>query len=241
MFKQVLHQIETAAAEGSKPEPELITVKYLRTLIGIMGMILAGFLAVGSAVFGQCDLEFQPSISHYYFTNMRDFFVGTLFAVAVFLFCYKGHNKWDNRASTLAAIFAFITALLPTDVEHCTSCRHWVVSFLDFSGRGYFHLVSASLFLLTLALMSIFLFTISDQSQLPPRKKTRNRVYYFTGISIIVCLIGAGLSIVLKLNEKVDFPFVFAFEAASLVAFGVSWLTKGGLFYRDKEEVKHSK
>lgn len=238
MLQQLLNQIEAATSKDSKPEPELITVQYLRKLVGIMGMILAFFLLVGNLAFGNCGWDVQPSISHYYYTNMRDFFVGTLFSVAIFLFCYKGHNKWDNRASTLAAIFAFVTAILPTDIETCTTCRQPVVSFLDFSCRGYVHLVAASLFLLTLALMSILLFTKSNHSknQLTKNKNFRNRIYYTCGLGIILNLVAAGISILLKRWFEFQFPYVFLFEFVALLLFGVSWLTKGGVIYPDKNQ-----
>jgi len=48
----------------------------------------------------------QESISHYYYTGMRNVFVGALCAVALFMFFYCGYDKWDDLAGDMAGIFA---------------------------------------------------------------------------------------------------------------------------------------
>ena len=48
-----------------------------RRAIGILGMALPFILLIGGFIFGNNSLQY--SLSHYYHTNMRDFFVGLLF------------------------------------------------------------------------------------------------------------------------------------------------------------------
>ena len=236
IFKKIANQVEASTSEGNKDQPALITVKDLRTMVGIMGMVLAFFLVLGNVLVGDCH-ELQPSISHYYYTNMRDFFVGTMFGVSVFLFCYKGNNKWDNRASMTAAVFAFITAVLPTNLDTQFKCQHEVPIFIDFPMRSYVHLGSAGMFLLVLALMSIILFTKSKhpKDQLPERKKIRNRIYYFCGYTMIFCLLVLFVYFIISgVNSQGSYPVALILEAVSLIAFGISWLTKAEVFFPDK-------
>ena len=46
--------------------------------------------------------ELQRSISEYYVTAMRDVLVGVLFAIAWFLFSYRGYESKDDIAGDLA-------------------------------------------------------------------------------------------------------------------------------------------
>jgi len=45
---------------------------------------------------------------------MRDVFVGALCAIALFMFYYCGHDKWDNWVGHAAGFFAIGVALFPT-------------------------------------------------------------------------------------------------------------------------------
>ncbi len=60
----------------------------------------------------------QDSISSYYYTDMRNLFVGILVAVGVFLHAYKGHEKIDNILASLAALCALLVAFVPTSASN---------------------------------------------------------------------------------------------------------------------------
>jgi len=68
-----------------------------------------------SFVFNRTD--FQTSISAYYWTLdlERNFFVGVLCAVGVFLLLYKGYNRLEDRILDLAGISAAGVAFFPMD------------------------------------------------------------------------------------------------------------------------------
>ncbi|MCD1117791.1 hypothetical protein [Chryseobacterium turcicum] len=89
------------------------TVIRLRILIGITAFMLPISLISSSCFF---DLEIQPSISHYNFTNFREIFTGCLMAIGFFMLCYKvpSKNKIEQILSTLAGIFAILIAFFPT-------------------------------------------------------------------------------------------------------------------------------
>ena len=149
----------------------------LRKAVGWIGLLLTFTLMFGVFIFFKGDL-FQGSISYYYHTGMGDVFVGALCAVALFLFFYSGHNKWDDWAGNLGGLFALGVAWFPT-----------IKSGPD-DWAGIVHLVCAILFFLTLASFSLFLFTKTEKGKRPRgRKKKRNLIYIICGIIMLACLI----------------------------------------------------
>lgn len=196
----------------------------MRKAIGILGISLPVFLVIGSFLpWGEHYI--MPSISEYYDTWMRDFFVGILCAVALFLFCYKGLSKVDNRMANLAALLALGVAFFPT------SSNNVLVH--------YIHLVSAALFFIILAVISLFIFTISREP-LPDRerKTIRNRIYRTCGVIMLGCIL---LLFVYMVWED-EFSFlsvfkpVFILETIALFAFGASWLIKGRTLWANRTE-----
>jgi len=170
----------------------------------------------------------QDSISSYYHTGMRDVFVGSLCAIAVFLMSYRGYERKDDIAGDLGCVFALGVALFPTTPEVSATSREEII--------GSLHLVSAACFLLTLAYFSLVLFRKTDPSKTPTRRKLqRNLVYTFCGYTIVACI--ALIAVVAFMSS--DSPLtrldpVFWLESAAVVAFGVSWLTKGEAILRDE-------
>ena len=59
------------------------------------------------------DVPLQPSISAYYYTPMRDIFVGILFAIGSFLYLYKGFSRQENYALNCAGLLALGIAVFP--------------------------------------------------------------------------------------------------------------------------------
>ena len=190
----------------------------LRKTVGWIGILLPFVLILGNEVIFKGD--FHSSISYYYYTGMRNVFVGSLCAVGMFLFFYAGYDKLDDWAGNLAGFFAIGIAFLPT-------------SEYGLDTVGILHFVCATIFFLILALMSIFLFTKTDkeeESEAP--KKSRNLIYKICGYAIIGCL-AAILVYVMFFQEKKVTSLVFWAETIALLAFGFSWLTKGGSIFPD--------
>ena len=123
----------------------------------------------------------QSSISSYYYTPMRDVFVGTMCAIAVFMMSYKGYERKDGLAGVLACIFGVCVAFFPTTPDSDPTSRQKLV--------GYIHLISAALYFLTLAYFSLVLFTKTDKSKVCTRRKLqRNTVYKICGYSMLLSL-----------------------------------------------------
>lgn len=199
-----------------------LTYSYLdlRKAVGWIGILLPFVLMLGLLILFK-DEETPSSISHYYYTSMRNLFVGALCAIALFMFFYSGYSKLDNWAGNVAGLFAIGVAWFPTTIESGET-----------DAIGIIHYVCAAILFLTLAGFSIFLFTkTKDKSSATSRKKKRNIVYRVCGIIMIASL----AAIAIHQFTGFQTSLVFWAETIALVSFGVSWLTKGGTLYPDKE------
>jgi hypothetical protein len=132
----------------------VISYLILRKAIGYLGMALPFVLAFGGMLLDGPGIE--SSISSYYYTGMRDVFVGTLCAVGVFLFSYKGPDPEDDLAGNLACFAAVGVALFPTTPTNPTGVEQLI---------GGLHFASAAGFFGILAYFSLALFTRTDTTK----------------------------------------------------------------------------
>ena len=196
----------------------------LRKTVGWIGILLPFVLALGVIIdSGNSDLI--SSISHYYYSVMGNVFVGSLCAVALFMFFYCGYDKRDDWAGNIAGFFAIGVAWCPTTQFHPTELT------------GYIHFACATIFFLTLSYYSLVLFTQTEEGKKPEgRKLARNRIYITCGTIMIACLIAIAIYSFVT-DDTTKTRFIFWAESIALVAFGISWLTKGETmyFFPDKE------
>jgi hypothetical protein len=197
----------------------VISYLHLRRAVGIIGTALPFTLVIGKWLLDGWGI--QPSISAYYYTSVRDVLVGSLCAIGVFLLSYRGYGPADDLAGNLACGFAVGVAVFPTSPSIGATAVQTTI--------GYFHLAFASAFFLTLAYFSLALFRKTNPSgRMTARKRQRNVVYTVCGYAILASI---GLVVV-------DFAFlahtaiqvldpVFWLESLAVLAFGISWLTKG--------------
>ena len=222
--------------------PEIISYYTMRRAIGILGISLPLILLAGSFLLGGCK-EVQGSISTYYHTNMRNIFVGFNCAVAFFLFAYRGHDWKDNLVGYLGCIFVLGVAFLPCKISAPYSIclippgeQHPLV--------GKLHNLSALLYFIMLVIYSLLLFPKTHMDQVTGekldmrrQKRRRNVVYYICGSIMLasLLLIIAYMWFLHHLYPKLrQLDPVFWLESIMLFAFGISWLTKGQLFFKDE-------
>ncbi|MEZ4778192.1 MAG: hypothetical protein R2786_02280 [Flavobacteriaceae bacterium] len=225
-----------------------LVVSYLtiRNAIGIIGIALPIVLLIGSVAIFNCN-EIHQSISDYYHTRMRNVFVGSMYAVALFLFCYKGSGK-ENVFGNLGGIFALGVILFPTADDCRINCNLDLVVFNETLVNpelfGVFHLISALLFFVVLIIFSLHLFIEKadpeNDNKLTLNQKRRNIVFRLCGYTMIASILAIGTYFIFFENEdcltsqKID--FVFWMETLALWAFGTSWIVKGQLFWKDINE-----
>lgn len=207
---------------------DVFTYRRIRRAIGYLGISLPILLVILSFIsFFQTPV--QNSISHYYYTNLREIFTGSLCAVGLFLICYKGHGnisiwKNDNLLTNIAGVMALGVALVPTNPEDVSDKIHTLRPYSE-KWIGTFHYIFAALLFLIFALLAINVFTISRERKTPVPKSilNENNIYRFCGYSILLFIL------MVPIAEKFHlFPYsTLVFEALSLFAFGTAWLIKG--------------
>jgi len=129
----------------------VISYKALRRLIGFLGMLLPIILILGGWLFAKDPI--QQSISLYYYSNMRDFLVGTLFVVALFLMTYKGTFTIDNIVATITGIAGLCVAIFPCFNELYETQRVGIFQMYP-DKSNIIHLTFASIFFIILAFYS---------------------------------------------------------------------------------------
>ena len=197
----------------------------LRKAVGWIGILLPFTLMIGLFLFFHGH-RILNSISHYYYSGMRDVFVGAICGIALFLFFYRGYDNWkklnwDRWITNIGGFLALGIAFFPTTKE---GTGNWV---------GSIHFICASSFFFLLACYSIFVFTRKGPD--PTKEKlTRNIIYVICGIAMIACLIAIFIYFNFIQTDNSESSFVFWGETIALIAFGISWLTKGGALFPDK-------
>jgi hypothetical protein len=206
----------------------------LRKAIGIVGFALPIVLIIGKMLFQGPGI--QDSVSGYYYTVMRDVLVGSLCAIGVFLWSYKGYPRSkDNLASNLAGASAIGVALFPTTPGSDATTLN---EYIGEEYIGLLHVVFAATFFSILAFISIWLFTKHDPAKgdRTPQKLQRDRVYRACGWTILVCIALIAAVWFLPSGSPIrQLHPVLWLEAAAIWAFGLSWFTKGEGILRDGE------
>lgn len=209
-------------------ENHIITYRRIRKAIGYLGISLPILLIVLPLI-PFFHTEIQPSISAYYYTNLREIFTGVLCAVGLFLIRYNGFKssafwKNDNLLTNLAGYMAFGIAFFPTNPGDWSEKIYTLVP-LNKEWLGYFHDGFAAVFFGILALLSIKVFTIGqkEDNQLPQHILNENNIYKVCGYLILASII---LIVVFGIFEWFNYATLL-FEALALFAFGISWLIKG--------------
>ncbi len=199
----------------------------LRRGVGIIAVALPFVLIIGKIILESPGIS--ATISAYYYTVMRDVFVGSLFATGIFLICYR-YAPLDDIVSTIAGICAIGVALFPTTPD--------VDATQGQTAIGVVHAVFASCFFLILALMAIVLFRKTDPKKNPEnptrRKQQRNTVYLICGIVILACVVLAALILFVPYLHGTSWlqplHLIFFLESFAILAFGFAWFVKGETF-----------
>jgi hypothetical protein len=178
----------------------------------------------------------NDSISAYYYTGMRDVFVGTLFAIGVFLFCYRGPNRQDNVLTNIAGLSAIAGGLLPTEPRYHPIILERFPGINDpacacYQNHGWigYHIYAVAAFFLIISYLALFRFTKPSQPYITKQKLSRNKIYRLCGIVMLMSLVAIVAIKVISKDRSIFWP-----ETIAIAAFGIAWLTKGQAFMKDK-------
>lgn len=177
------------------------------------------------------------SISASYYTGARNFFIGSLSAVGVFLICSIGY-KPDKPFSLFAGAMAFLVAFCPTTPDLGCQIPN---PGPPFQHSHYVHTFAATALFLTFAYFCLFLFTRSacnpnksgpQLSGLPPQKQKRNAFFIFSGCVMVAAMLYYAIRSYLPNPPD---HLLLIIEWICLWAFGSAWLVKGQLIFADAD------
>jgi len=189
---------------------ESATYRTLRWGTALLGLALPWVLWIGGLLAGQ---PLQDSMSAYYYTAMRDEFVGVLVAVGVLLVVYRGYTLPENLVLDLAGVFLAGVAFVP----------------MGQGGGGGLSLHGTLAVLFFLCIAYVCLFRAGDTLGLVTDEEVRRRfrvAYRVTGALMVASpLIAVALSLLLEPRS----PFraiVFFAEAVGVYVFAAYWIVK---------------
>lgn len=109
---------DTSSTPAHEHSYAVKTWRYLR-----LAMILLTAGLAWSLLFERSKTNcFQPSLSAYYYTPARNYFVGAIVGIAVCLLCLRGNGPVEDVLLNLAGMLAPVVALVPTPERgSCTS------------------------------------------------------------------------------------------------------------------------
>jgi hypothetical protein len=216
------------------PENQFLVISYLllRKALGYIAIAMPFVVGVGAWYFER--IPWAGSISAYYYTSMRDVFVGTMFTVGVFLFCYRGYDRPDNLLTNIAGAAAASIGLLPMDPEYSEVLveRHRDLASTNCyvpHGPLGFHIYVVALFFGIMSYLVMFRFTKTDEMPVTAAKRDRNRIYLVCGVTMLGCFGAIAL-----IKWRSPSGSIFIPETGAVLAFAVAWLTKGGAIRPDQ-------
>lgn len=219
---------DTAAPRGKAPAPLIMSYLLMRVLIGVIAVLLPFALILANWIIGH---GVQSSVSGYYYTPVRNIFVGSLCAIGVFLISYDGYDLADRTITDVAGLCAICIACFPTTPAHQPTARQVLI--------GDLHLTFACT---AFVLLSVMAFRFAKRQPTPPGLTWWRRaeyafgftgpgdsqalawerlVYRVSGGMILTCVI-----LIYPLSTAAAHSLL-VLETIMLVAFGLSWFVKG--------------
>jgi hypothetical protein len=218
---------DPAAQREKAPAPLIMSYLLMRVLIGVIAVLLPFALILANWIIGH---GVQSSVSGYYYTPMRNLFVGSLCAIGVFLVSYDGYDLADRAITDVAGLCAICIACFPTTPAAPTARQALI---------GDLHLTFACTAFVLLSLMA---FRFAKRQPTPPGLTWWRRVEYafgFTGPGDsqalawerVVYRVSGGMIltcvILIYPLSAAAAHSLLVLETIMLAAFGLSWFVKG--------------
>ncbi|MFL6164569.1 MAG: hypothetical protein ACJ74U_20420 [Jatrophihabitantaceae bacterium] len=184
----------------------------LRWGLGIVTFLLPLVVRWGEKILTKHSLP--ESISGYYHTGMRNYFVATLIVVAAFLFLYKGYSRWENYLLNIAGVATAGVVFFPTGCDSgSTECATYTRPWL----HGTFAIIAFG----SIGLVAVFLGG-STLDLLHDKRKERifRTIYLVLGVAMIV------LPLLTAVLAHKDVASLYWIEFAALWVFVGYWTAK---------------
>jgi O-antigen/teichoic acid export membrane protein len=227
----LLTPVVTIEARPTNPDVARYVRAYLvmRVFVGALGVALPFVLVLLDGLWFDGDPFPNTSLSAYYYTGVRELFVGALSATGVFLVTYKvAERNLENVLSVVAGLAVAVVALLPTGRPARVPELTPLQDRLGADAVETLHYIAAAVFIVSLAVIS-FYFGKREGSrprQVGKRRSPRFWRNYHWGCA---AAIGAALLwiAVTQVSGWGPSRSLLYGEAVAVWAFGASWLWKG--------------
>jgi hypothetical protein len=223
--------VVTVEPRPTDPEVSRYVRSYLimRVVVGALGVALPFMLVLCDGLWFDGDPFPRTSLSAYYYSGVRELFVGTLSATGIFLITYKvAERSLDNTLSLLAGLAVVVVALFPTGLPERVLELTPLQDRLGESAVERIHFIAAAAFIVSLAVISYY---FGKREGARPRQEGKRRSRRFWRLYHWVCAgaIGAALLWIAltQLSGWGPSESLLYGEAVSAWAFGASWLWKG--------------
>jgi hypothetical protein len=200
---------------------------FMRFCVGLLGIALPFALVLVD----RCVFDGHPaprdSLSAYYYSGVREVFVGTLAAIGVFLVTYKvTERNLDNTLSVVAGLAALLVAGFPTGRPTKDLPLTPLQDKLGECVVQAIHFGAAGTFIVSLGAISLW-FGIREGRR--ERQGARGspefwRIFHFACAGMI-----AAALVWIVVTQYAGWPRISLLigEGVSACAFGASWLAKG--------------
>ena len=200
----------------------------LRVMVGALGIALPFALVLVDGLWFDGNRFPRTSLSAYYYSGVRELFVGALSATGVFLIAYKvAEVNLDNTLSLLAGVAVIGVAMFPTDRSSDAIALTPLQDRLGETTVATIHYVSAATFICALGIISYFFGRREGARPPVPDKRSPGfwRAFHWSCAGVITGAL--AFILVTQVLDTGPAESLLIGEAVSIWAFGVSWLWKG--------------
>lgn len=229
-------QLHYAPEKGYKYATDAKLRSDQRRLASLVGTIAIG-LPIIVGLLGYWFGNFRSSISSYYYEVYLagDIFVGFLVFIGALMTAYRGWAGSVAWLATVAGLLSCVVAFFPTK-GWVSDEQRW--EFLNGLAPVIHGLAALALFLI-LAFFCLYIFTDINDTQhrdarnnLQSSKRLRNRIYKLSGWAILLAIAAIFVGYIVDKVWAESVNLVYWGEFVALIAFGISWLTHGRVFYK---------
>ena len=200
----------------------------LRYGLAVLALALPIVLAiVGAGRSRQHGIPAPDSISAYYHTGMRNYFVATLVSLGVFLFLYKGFSKLESVILNIAGAAAVVVAFLPTGRDKGAS------DAADTFTAPAWHAAAALVAFGAMAVVT-WVFGPRTLDHVPSARAREAFRRIYATLAVLMLVLPLAAVVVSRLNSL----GLFFTEMAALYVFVAYWLTKTIEFRQSGAETK---